>query len=209
MSFTNAISIPKFEANERLSSFPRNRWRSVGRGIKIKNWDHIDWFNHIRWLSMKVKFTVPFGLWECGNHTIPCATHLPESDGPFCTQVFDNTSTSHQPWDPRGGPLAPSLSSILCVRSICCPILTKTKFPLTLPFFPSIMQFGKLFDHGMFLFLIKRFFKLIYKNILFKVSFTSTHKLEIIWHETLWKVGFQKCSFQHKFESTVFSYIIH
>ena len=58
----------------------------------------------------------------------------------------------------------------------------KNKMSIDNPFFSSIMQFGKLFDHGMFLFLIKRCFKLIYKNILFKVSLTSTHHLEIIWH---------------------------
>ena len=180
MSFTNAISIRKFEANERLSSFPRNRWRSVGRGIKIKNWDHIDWFNHIRWLSMKVKFTVPFGLWECGNHTIPCATHLPlRVMGLLYTSLWQHLQKSSTLGPQRWAPCSSFIFYFVCAINLLSHS-NKNKMSIDNPFFSSIMQFGKLFDHGMFLFLFKRCFKLTYKNILFKVSFTSTHQLEII-----------------------------
>lgn len=172
-----------------------------------QNWDHIDLTIFVGCQSKSNS------LCHLENESVATTRYHVPHTYPWewwasCTQVFDNKSRSHQPWDPRVGPLAPPLSSILRVRSICCPILTKTKCPLKPPFFSSIMQFGKLFDHEMFLFLMKRCFKLTYKNTLVKVNFTSTHQLGIIWHKTSWKVGFQKCRFQHKFESTVSSHII-
>lgn len=116
-----------------------------------QNWDHIDLTIFVGCQSKSNS------LCHLENESVATTRYHVPHTYPWewwasCTQVFDNKSRSHQPWDPRVGPLAPPLSSILRVRSICCPILTKTKCPLKPPFFSSIMQFGKLFDHEMFLF---------------------------------------------------------
>ena len=125
------------------------------------------WFNHIRWLSIKVKFIMPFGKWECGNHTKPCATHLPvRVMGVLYTSLWQHLQESSTLGPERWAPCSSFIFYFVCAINLRSHS-NKNKMSIDTPFFSSIMQFGKLFDHEMFLFLIKRCFKLIYKRIFY------------------------------------------
>lgn len=130
-----------------------------------QNWDHIDLTIFVGYQSKSNS------LCHLENESVATTRyHVPHTYPwewwAFCTQVFDNTSRSHQPWDPRVGPLARPLSSILRVRSICCTILTKTKCQLIPLFFflnnaiwKTIWSWDvSVFDEEMFQTYIQKYF---------------------------------------------------